>query len=287
MRIIIILRRIIIRIKDIEVEDQSTLLSLKRNVDELTMLLIDDTALSLLETFHETFNNVMSEDDDEDKIDLVNDQCSDSERSEASKDSINSDTSIIQALELSTLNDTRSSRKVSRKVNNEERKDKRVSRNYSSKEENVIPLFSLNVSPSKQNNTSNKKVSKQKQKKVIESFSDDTESGSDFSDNQSSSNEDKENTFSSLLSSSSKSSQKQNELAKIKLTNKRRTRNTKPLSDETDSDSDVSDCYSQESTYSEVEDSLTRGGRSKRKNITPGKQRTPRRPRRLLAEKNI
>ena len=272
---------------DIEVEDQSTLLSLKRNVDELTMLLTDDTALSLLETFHETFNNVMSEDDDEDKIELVNDQCSDSERSEASKDSINSDTSIIQALELSTLNDTRSSRKVSRKVNNEERKDKRVSRNYSSKDENVIPLFSLNVSPSKQNNTSNKKVSKQKQKKVIESFSDDTESGSDFSDNQSSSNEDKENTFSSLLSSSSKSSQKQNELAKIKLTNKRRTRNTKPLSDETDSDSDVSDCYSQESTYSEVEDSLTRGGRSKRKNITPGKQRTPRRPRRLLAEKNI
>jgi len=272
---------------DIEVEDQRTLLSLKRNVDELTMLLTDDTALSLLETFHETFNNVMSEDDDEDKIELVNDQCSDSERSEASKDSINSDTSIIQALELSTLNDTRSSRKVSRKVNNEERKDKRVSRNYSSKEENVIPLFSLNVSPSKQNNTSNKKVAKQKQKKVIESFSDDTESGSDFSDNQSSSNEDKENTFSSLLSSSSKSSQKQNELAKIKLTNKRRTRNTKPLSDETDSDSDVSDCYSQESTYSEVEDSLTRGGRSKRKNITPGKQRTPRRPRRLLAEKNI
>merc|ERR1712160_181965 len=190
----------------------------------------------------------------------------DSERSEASKDSINSDTSIIQALELSTLNDTRSSRKVSRKVNNEERKDKRVSRNYSSKDENVIPLFSLNVSPSKQNNTLNKKVSKQKQKKVIESFSDDTESGSDFSDNQSSSNEDKENTFSSLLSSSSKSSQKQNELAKIKLTNKRRTRNTKPLSDETDSDSDVSDCYSQESTYSEVEDSLTRGGQSKRKN---------------------
>ena len=272
---------------DIEAEDQSTLLSMKRNVDEITMLLTDDTALSLLETFHETFNNVMSEDDDEDKIELVNDQCSDSERSEASKDSINSDTSIIQALELSTLNDTRSSRKVSRKVNNEERKDKRVSRNYSSKEENVIPLFSLNVSPSKQNNTSNKKVSKQKQKKVIESFSDDTESGSDFSDNQSSSNEDKENTFSSLLSSSSKSSQKQNELAKIKLTNKRRTRNTKPLSDETDSDSDVSDCYSQESTYSEVEDSLTRGGRSKRKNITPGKQRTPRRPRRLLAEKNI
>merc|ERR1712238_264797 len=200
---------------DIEVEDQRTLLSLKRNVDELTMLLTDDTALSLLENFHETFNNVMSEDDDEDKIELVNDQCSDSERSEASK------------------------------------------------------------------------VSKQKQKKVIESFSDDTESGSDFSDNQSSSNEDKENTFSSLLSSSSKSSQKQNELAKIKLTNKRRTRNTKPLSDETDSDSDVSDCYSQESTYSEVEDSLTRGGRSKRKNITPGKQRTPRRPRRLLAEKNI
>ena len=63
---------------DIEVEDQSTLLSLKRKVDELTMLLIDDTALSLLETFHETFNNVMSEDDDEDKIDLVNVQYSDS-----------------------------------------------------------------------------------------------------------------------------------------------------------------------------------------------------------------
>ena len=83
---------------DIEVEDQSTLLSLKRKVDELTMLLTDDTALSLLETFHETFDNVMSEDDDEDKIDLVNVQCSDSEKSEASKDSISSDTSVIQAL---------------------------------------------------------------------------------------------------------------------------------------------------------------------------------------------
>ena len=40
----------------------------------------------------------MSEDDDEDKIDLVNVQCSDSEKSEASKDSISSDTSVIQAL---------------------------------------------------------------------------------------------------------------------------------------------------------------------------------------------
>ena len=66
---------------DIEVEDQRTLLSLKRNVDELTMWLTDDTVLSLLETFHGTFNNVISEDDDEDKIDLVNVQCSDSENS--------------------------------------------------------------------------------------------------------------------------------------------------------------------------------------------------------------
>ena len=77
----------------------------------------------------------MSEDDDEDKIDLVNVQCSDSEKSEASKDSISSDTSVIQALSL-------------KKVNNEERKDQRVSRIYLSKEENVIPLFSLNMSTS-------------------------------------------------------------------------------------------------------------------------------------------
>ena len=66
---------------DIEVEDQSTLLSLKRNVDELTIWLTDDTVLSSLETFHESFNNVIREDDDEDKIDLVNVQCSDSEKS--------------------------------------------------------------------------------------------------------------------------------------------------------------------------------------------------------------
>ena len=66
---------------DIEVEDQSTLLSLKRNVDELTIWLTDDTVLSSLETFHESFNNVIREDDDEDKIDLVNIQCSDSEKS--------------------------------------------------------------------------------------------------------------------------------------------------------------------------------------------------------------
>ena len=66
---------------DIEVEDQSTLLSLKRNVDELTIWLTDDTVLSSLETFHESFNNIIREDDDEDKIDLVNVQCSDSEKS--------------------------------------------------------------------------------------------------------------------------------------------------------------------------------------------------------------